>query len=76
MMSRGLSIVLALALFACKSHVAPDDADVPEAGTDDGPSTATHDVTIIVEPSDSASQLVSAIQAAKSSVHMTMYLLT
>jgi cardiolipin synthase len=33
-------------------------------------------VTIIVEPSDDADALVSAIQGAKTSVHMTMYLLS
>ena len=33
-------------------------------------------ITIIVEPGDSGSQLLSAINGAKKSVHMTMYLLT
>jgi cardiolipin synthase len=45
--------------------VAPDGAPIR------GPDT----VTIVVEPTDKAQVLLSAIQAAKKSVHMTMYLL-
>jgi phosphatidylserine/phosphatidylglycerophosphate/cardiolipin synthase-like enzyme len=45
--------------------VAPDGAPIH------GPDT----VTIVVEPTDKAQALLSAIQAAKKSVHMTMYLL-
>jgi phosphatidylserine/phosphatidylglycerophosphate/cardiolipin synthase-like enzyme len=37
---------------------------------------ATSAVTVIVEPSDNASALISAIQGAKTSIHMTMYLLS
>jgi cardiolipin synthase len=78
MMLRRLSVlpgVGALALLAACSVV----QDVPDADVDAGdetPATTTSDVTIVVEPSDSAQQLLSTIQSAKSSIHMTMYLLT
>lgn len=45
--------------------------------TPDGgpPVTGSDNVTIIVEPTDKAQALLSAISGAKTSVHMTMYLL-
>lgn len=44
--------------------------------SDGGGVGTTSAVTIIVEPSDNSQALISAIQAAKKSIHMTMYLLT
>jgi len=77
MMWRALSIAMAIALCACKATHADDpDADATDASVDDSPSTVTSAVSVIVEPSDSASQLLASIQAAQSSIHMTMYLLT
>lgn len=52
----------------------PQDAGYPEALFDDGDTTSS--VKIIVEPSDNGDALTQAIQAAKTSVHMTMYLLS
>jgi phosphatidylserine/phosphatidylglycerophosphate/cardiolipin synthase-like enzyme len=56
-----------------------DPATTPEGGpvgTDGGPVVTGPDaVSIIVEPTDKAAALLAAIQAAKTSVHMTMYLL-
>jgi hypothetical protein len=53
---------------------APDDAS---SGVDAaGPPGTTTNVTIIVEPSDSAAGIIAAISGAKKSVHMTMYLLS
>jgi phosphatidylserine/phosphatidylglycerophosphate/cardiolipin synthase-like enzyme len=58
-------------------------ADGRPGAPDSGPGTLAdagmtnpNDVSIIVEPSDDASGLVAAINGAKTSVHMTMYLLT
>jgi len=49
----------------------------PSSGEDSGSGLQfTRDVRIIVEPSDGAAALVSAIQSAKTSVHVEMYLLT
>jgi cardiolipin synthase A/B len=48
--------------------------DQPTAPTDFRP--ATTQVSIIVEPTDNAAALISAIRGAKTSVHMTMYLMT
>ena len=52
----------------------------PDAGTvvEDGGVTIsfTGDVTIVVEPSDNAAALISAISGAKKSVHVTMYLMS
>jgi phosphatidylserine/phosphatidylglycerophosphate/cardiolipin synthase-like enzyme len=58
-----------------------DDGGAPDASPDDaGPmtdgGTVSNDISIIVEPSDKAAALVSAISGAKTSVHMTMYLLS
>lgn len=43
---------------------------------DGGTLPVSSDVTIQVQPTDSGAQLLAAIKAAKTSVHMTMYLLT
>jgi cardiolipin synthase A/B len=48
---------------------AGDDAQVEAA-------TTTSSVQIIVEPSDNAQALLTSIQSATTSIHMTMYLLT
>jgi phosphatidylserine/phosphatidylglycerophosphate/cardiolipin synthase-like enzyme len=54
--------------------VSPDGAVA--IGADGGPVVTGPDtVSIIVEPTDKAAALLAAIQAAKTSVHMTMYLL-
>jgi len=55
-----------------------DDLLPDGASRDTGAGSAayTRAVTIIVEPSDRAQALISAIQTAKVSVHMTMYLLS
>ncbi len=74
-MWRAFSVCFALALACQKTQADPGDADTIDAG-DDAPATTTSAVQIIVEPSDNAAALVSAIQAATTSVHMTMYLLT
>jgi cardiolipin synthase len=44
-------------------------------GPDGAPIRGPDTVSIVVEPTDKAQALLSAIQAAKKSVHMTMYLL-
>jgi phosphatidylserine/phosphatidylglycerophosphate/cardiolipin synthase-like enzyme len=56
----------------------PDAGPAPDAGPPDAGPTGPYsdDLSVIVEPSDSAAALVAAITAAKTSVHMTMYLLT
>jgi len=82
-MLRGLCVssaiaAVVLALGAC-GNATPDapDADVEDDAGDDGASaTATSAVTVIVEPSDDGQALLSSINAAKTSLHMTMYLLT
>ena len=53
----------------------PGDMAVAPVNSDGGLGT-TSSVTIIVEPSDNTAALIAAIQAAKTSIHMTMYLLT
>lgn len=54
-----------------------DAAGDEDAGIDDvTPVVATSKVTIQVQPSDDGAAVLSAIQGAKKSVHMTMYLLT
>ncbi|AKU99963.1 phospholipase D [Labilithrix luteola] len=58
-----------------------DEGDVPGEGGSSGtvdapPVPRSSNVTIQVQPSDSAAAIISAIQGAKKSVHMTMYLLT
>jgi phosphatidylserine/phosphatidylglycerophosphate/cardiolipin synthase-like enzyme len=60
-----------------------DGASSPDASGKDGGTTGadaglayTSAVSIIVEPSDKGQALISAIQGAKTSVHMTMYLLS
>lgn len=66
-----------LSLAACDPAVVDDDAAIDDAAIDAGPpDLVTHDVRIIVEPSDDAAMLLSAIDGATTSVHMTMYLLT
>ncbi len=54
------------------------DADVLPPAPDAAPIAIamSHDVSVIVEPSDNAAAILAAIKAAKTSVHMTMYLLT
>jgi cardiolipin synthase len=52
------------------------DMAAPVVNSDGGGVGTTSAVTIIVEPGDNAQALISAIQAAKKSIHMTMYLLT
>ena len=57
----------------------PDDSSVPSDSStpSDGGVTPTSSVQIIVEPNGKGGQeVVDAINAAKKSVHMTMYLLT
>lgn len=78
---RKLSVALAaLALTACPTQPATEDP--PDAWTAALEDTfvptdlVTHDVRIIVEPSDNAAMLIAAIDGATQSVHMTMYLLT
>src|SRR5262249_2376720 len=48
----------------------------PPPDADAGALAYTSAVKIVVEPSDSGKALLSAIQGAKTSVHMTMYLLS
>jgi phosphatidylserine/phosphatidylglycerophosphate/cardiolipin synthase-like enzyme len=52
------------------------DTGLPPPPVDSGVPGATTAVSIIVEPSDNAAAIVAAIQGAKKSVHMTMYLLS
>lgn len=63
----------------------PNEPGVPVGETDGGTAAdgaasvslpKTDDITIIVEPSDKAAKLLTAIEGAKASVHMTMYLLS
>jgi phosphatidylserine/phosphatidylglycerophosphate/cardiolipin synthase-like enzyme len=57
--------------------IGPGDDTGPTPEVDAGPpDLVTHDVRIIVEPSDDGAMLNAAIDAATTSVHMTMYLLT
>jgi len=67
--------LVGLCLFACKKHVEPDEGGVEDAGEEEA-ATTTSAVQIFVEPSDNAQVLVSSLQNAQSSIHMTMYLLT
>jgi phosphatidylserine/phosphatidylglycerophosphate/cardiolipin synthase-like enzyme len=53
-----------------------DDSEQLEVNRLPSGLSGSTDVSIIVEPSDSGSALLTAINAAKKSVHMTMYLLT
>lgn len=78
---RKLSVAfVALALTACPTQPGTEDpVDAWVASTDDTfvpTDLVTHDVRIIVEPSDNAAMLIAAIDGATQSVHMTMYLLT
>jgi cardiolipin synthase len=75
-MLRRLAVVPFLCVaFACtKKPVEPDEGGV-DAG-DEEAATTTSAVTVIVEPSDNAQALVSSLQAATKSIHVTMYLLT
>jgi phosphatidylserine/phosphatidylglycerophosphate/cardiolipin synthase-like enzyme len=72
--------LVTLALTGCDPGDLPpdDDAAVDDAAMLDAgpPDRITHDVRIIVEPSDDAAMMIAAIDGATSSVHMTMYLLT
>ena len=69
-------------LAACDPSVPPDDGDaaVDDAAVDPadaGPiDLISHDLRIIVEPSDDGAMLVAAMEGATHSIHMTMYLLT
>jgi cardiolipin synthase len=47
----------------------------PTVGPDGAPVHGPDNITVTVEPADQAQVVLSAIQAAKKSVHMTMYLL-
>ena len=59
------------------SGTLPDGAPGPDSGgSSSGAIAFTSAVKIIVEPGDNGQGLVSAISGAKTSVHMTMYLLT
>jgi len=53
-----------------------DSGRDPVADLDGGVIPASQNVTIQVQPSDSGAQILAAIRGAKTSVHMTMYLLT
>ena len=61
---------------------APDGSTPGDTGAtpiEAGPTVqvaVSHDVRILVEPGDNAAALIAAISAAKTSIHMTMYLLT
>ncbi len=74
-MSRAAPVLFLLAAAACKQAADVPDADPGDAG-DEAPATTTTDVKVFVEPSDNAQPLLTAIQTAKTSIHMTMYLLT
>jgi phosphatidylserine/phosphatidylglycerophosphate/cardiolipin synthase-like enzyme len=54
----------------------PDSGRDPVADLDGGVIPTSTNVTIQVQPSDFGAQIEAAIRAAKTSVHMTMYLLT
>jgi phosphatidylserine/phosphatidylglycerophosphate/cardiolipin synthase-like enzyme len=77
--------VLAATLVGCSTPVDRAGSDVDESASPTHPAPATPpaallagspDVRIIVEPSDHGSALIDAINAATTSVHVTMYLLT
>jgi phosphatidylserine/phosphatidylglycerophosphate/cardiolipin synthase-like enzyme len=74
-MLRRVLLVALLCAVACKKQVDPDDSGVDDAG-DEQPATTTSAVQIFVEPSDNAQALVTSLQNAQTSIHMTMYLLT
>ncbi|HEX4514311.1 MAG TPA: phospholipase D-like domain-containing protein [Polyangiaceae bacterium] len=73
-MLRRLLLPLLLVAACTKHPVDPDEGGV-DAG-DEEPATTTSAVKIFVEPSDNAQALVTSLQNAQSSIHMTMYLLT
>ncbi len=75
MMSRLWALALLACALACTKKHPTTDAGPDDAG-DEEPATTTSNAIIIVEPSDNAQTLLSAINAAQSSIHMTMYLLT
>src|SRR5687768_12248196 len=54
----------------------PPDGGIRDPKVDGGTIPASTNVTIQVQPSDSGAALLNAIRSAKTSVHMTMYLLT
>lgn len=63
----------------CDADIPPSpglDAGRPTTLSDGGSLALSTGVTIQVQPSDKAAALLAAIKAAKTSVHMTMYLLT
>ena len=68
--------VLLLAACGDPEILPEDDAAVLPEDDAGPPDLLTHDVRIIVEPSDNGAMLDAAIDAATTSVHMTMYLLT
>lgn len=74
-MLRRLLLPLLLVAACTKKPVDPDDAGIDDAG-DEQPATTTSAVQIFVEPSDNAQALITSLQGAQSSIHMTMYLLT
>ena len=76
-------LALALALACSPAQLVgpppPDDASVtdgPGPPPDDGSLPTTTSVSIIVEPSDKGAGILAAINAAKKSIHITMYLFT
>lgn len=66
----------ALAFGGCKKSHDATDAAPDDGGADDQTATTTSAVQIIVEPSDNAQALLDAMNAATTSIHMTMYLLS
>ena len=73
-MLRRFFLSIALVLACSNKPVDPDEGGV-DAG-DQEAATTTSAVQIFVEPSDNAQPLVTSLQNATSSIHMTMYLLT
>jgi phosphatidylserine/phosphatidylglycerophosphate/cardiolipin synthase-like enzyme len=72
-------------IFPADAGLLPEDADVsapdasgssPDAAQPADAGSTPSTVTVIVEPSDRAGALLAAINAAKTSLHVTMYLLT
>lgn len=82
-MRRALLPFALLVLLACNtasltpaldSGSDPGDADLSDGGVFPFPTTG--EVSLVVEPGDNAAGLLAAITGAKTSVHMTMYLLS
>ena len=74
-MLRRLLLTVAVCALGCGMSAATADGGIGDAG-DEPPSTTTGAVQVIVEPSDNAAALLSAVQNAQTSIHVTMYLLT